>query len=338
MSDKPVKAISLLSGGLDSILATRIVMDQGVDVLALQFISPFFGASKRGHEKELEDFYRDIYKMKVRVIDVSHEYLHVLGNPKYGYGKNFNPCIDCKIFLFKRALEIMKEEGAEFLITGEVIGQRPMSQRRDAMNIISKQMGARERLLRPLCAKSMPPTLPEEKGWVDREKLFGFSGRSRKPQMALAQELGIADYPSPAGGCALTDPIQAKRIERYFEDTKEDERNDLDVRLLLKGRPFCFPGGSYLTMGRNEGENKVVYAMRQEGDEVVKAIGPAGPTGLFRPAPGMDERALAAAVIVRYCPKAIPDQEVGFGPDDETVTTTICANRPADELLESWRR
>lgn len=338
MTDKKIKAISLLSGGLDSILATRVVADQGVDVLALQFISPFFGASKRGKEEELEAFYRDIYKINVRVIDVSHEYLHVLGNPSYGYGKNFNPCIDCKIFLFKRALEIMKEEGAEFLITGEVIGQRPMSQRRDAMNLIAKQMGAKERLLRPLSAKIMPETLPELEGWVDREKLFDFSGRSRKPQMALAVELGIADYPSPAGGCALTDPCQAKRIQHYFEETPEEERNDSDVRLLLKGRPFRFPGGSYLTLGRNEGENKVINAMQQEGDEVVKVLGPPGPLGLFRPTEGVDERPLAAAVMVRYCSKAKPDQEVGFGITDEGPATVVTANRPDDKLLESWRR
>jgi hypothetical protein len=338
MSDKPVKAISLLSGGLDSLLATRVVSDQGVDVTALQFISPFFGASTRGKEAELEEFYRDVYKINARVIDVSHEYLHVLGNPKYGYGKNFNPCIDCKIFLFTRALEIMKEEGAEFLITGEVIGQRPMSQRRDAMNIIAKNMGAKERLLRPLSAKIMPETLPEQEGWVDREKLFDFSGRSRKPQMALAIELGMDGYPSPAGGCALTDPILAKRVQRYFEETPEDKRNDSDIRFILKGRTFRFPGGSYLTMGRNEGENKAVYAMKAEGDEVVKVIGPPGPLGLFRSAEGVDERELAASVLVRYCPKAEPDQEVGFGADEDTFTCKVKANRPDDELLESWRR
>ncbi|PLX44376.1 MAG: thiamine biosynthesis protein [Deltaproteobacteria bacterium] len=332
-----VKAISLLSGGLDSLLAARVVQDQGVEVLALHFISPFFGSALRGKEREAEELYLENFGIKARVVDVSEEYLGVVGEPRYGYGKNFNPCIDCKIFLFKKALEVMRQEGAKFLITGEVLGQRPMSQRRDTLNIIARDMGEGDILLRPLCAKLLKPTRAEEEGWVDREKLYGFSGRSRKPQMALAEELGIAGYPSPAGGCSLTDPIQAKRMSKYFEATPAERRSPGDIRLLLAGRPFRFPGGSILTLGRNEGENKFLMSLKGEGDEFVRVLGAPGPLGVFRAADGADERELAASALLRYCPKAADVAQVAFAdtPDKEGVVVEV--SRPSEEELEGWR-
>lgn len=337
-AEKPVRAIALLSGGLDSILAARIVADQGVDVLALHFISPFFGADKRGREAEVEAFYRENYGIRVRVADVSEEFMRLLAAPRHGFGRNFNPCVDCKIFLFRKALETMEAEGAKFLVTGEVLGQRPMSQRRDTMNLIAKELKARDILLRPLCAKLMEPTLPEREGWVDREKLFDFSGRNRKPQMALAESLGIHEYPTPAGGCALTDPCLAARVRRYYDETPEESRSEADVRLLLAGRPFAFPGGSRLTLGRNQGENKAVLRLLREGDEVVRILGAPGPLGLFRPGPGPDERPLAASVMLRYCPKAAPGASAGFGPSPEETAKTVAAVPADPETLESWRR
>ncbi len=337
MTDR-IKAISLLSGGLDSILAAKVVADQGVDVLALHFISPFFGADNRGKEEELEAYYRDTYGIEARVLDVSDEYMEILGNPQHGYGKNFNPCIDCKIFLFRRALEIMEKEGAKFLITGEVVGQRPMSQRRDAMNLIAKRLGAKEILLRPLCAKRLEATKPELEGWVDREKLYDFTGRSRKPQMALAEELGVGDYPSPAGGCRLTDPCLAKRVRLYFDEIAPENRSSEDIRLLLAGRPFIFPGGSILTMGRSHEENLSIMKMQKEGDELAHVIDVPGPVGLFRAGSGEDERGLAASVLMRYCPKAGPDAKVGFGPSEEVQTTLLSASRAGPDELEKWKR
>jgi hypothetical protein len=333
-----VKAVSLLSGGLDSILATRVVADQGVDVLGVHFISAFFGADRRGREAEAEADFLAKFGIRARVVDVSEEFLTVVGSPRHGYGRNFNPCVDCKIFLFKKALEIMRAEGARFLVTGEVLGQRPMSQRRDTLNLIAKEMGERDILLRPLSAKLLPPTLPETEGWVDREKLLDFSGRNRKPQMALAEALGISGYPTPAGGCSLTDPILAARVRRYFDAVPESVRSADDVRLLLLGRPFGFPGGGFLTLGRNEGENRAVVRLRKPGDEVVKVIGAPGPTGIYRPAPGADERALAASVLLRYCPKAGDGAEVGFGDDVEEPALRVQASRAGEEALEAWRR
>jgi hypothetical protein len=334
---EPIKAVSLLSGGLDSILATRIVQDQGVDVLALHFITPFFGDDKRGQEAEIEAAYREKYGIRLRIVDVSDAYLEVLANPRYGYGKNFNPCVDCKIFLIRKAVEIMHEESARFLITGEVLGQRPMSQRRDAMNAIAKQTGAREILLRPLSAKLLPPTAPERHGWVDRSRFFDFSGRNRKPQMELAAALGITEYPTPAGGCRLTDPTLGQRVRWYFETTPPDDRRAADLRLLLVGRPFRFPGGSLFTMGRSQGENEVVARLFQEGDEFAHVVDAPGPQGLFRARGAVDERALAASALLRYCPKAVAESLVGFGQDRETPDRLVRATRAKDEELAPWR-
>ncbi len=335
-SGEPVRAVSLLSGGLDSILATRVVQDQGVEVLAVHFITPFFGDSKRGREAEVEALYRERYGIQVRVVDVSDEYMEVLGNPRYGYGKNFNPCVDCKIFLVRKALAIMKEVGARFLITGEVLGQRPMSQRRDAMNAVARQSGAREIILRPLSAQLLPITAPERHGWVDRKKLFAFRGRSRKPQMELARRLGIADYPTPAGGCYLTDPVLAARVKRYFEEVPPEERSAEDVRLLLRGRPFRLPGGSWLTLGRNQAENRAIERLARPGDRLLKARGVPGPLGLVRLRdPG--DLALAASVLLRYCPKATDPGIVAVGPSTEALSEEIEARKGTDEGIRPWR-
>lgn len=334
---KNVKAIGLLSGGLDSILAIRVLVDQGVDVLAVHFISPFFSADKRGREAEIEKYYADVFGIQARVVDVSGEYMSMLARPRYGYGKNFNPCIDCKIFLFKKALEIMREEGAGFLVTGEVIGQRPMSQRRDTMSLIARDLGAREILLRPLSAKIMDPTIPELEGWVDREKLYGFAGRSRKPQMRLAARMGIADYPTPAGGCRLTDPIQAARVKKYFDGTPFERISSEDVRLLLIGRPFVLPGGSILTVGRTEEENLSIEKLRMPGDQFLLVIDIPGPVGLLRSPPEADDSELAAAIVHFYCPKAGQTAKVGVGPEPESVLRVIETQRPEPAYVDKWR-
>ncbi len=336
-AEGPIKAVSLLSGGLDSILATRVVQDQGVEVLALHFITPFFGDDKRGREAQIEASYREKYGIRMRIVDVSQEYLGVLASPRYGYGKNFNPCVDCKIFLIRKAVEVMHQEGARFLVTGEVLGQRPMSQRRDAMNAIARQTGAREILLRPLSAKLLPITAPERHGWVDRRRLFDFSGRDRNPQMELAARLGITEYPTPAGGCRLTDPTLGQRVRRYFEETPPEARRPDDLRLLLVGRPFRFPGGSLFTMGRSQGENEVVARLFVAGDEFAHTADVPGPLGLFRPRGEADERRLAAAALLRYCPKAPPGTPVGFGPDRESPARLVQAAPARDDELAPWR-
>jgi tRNA-uridine 2-sulfurtransferase len=291
------KAFSLFSGGLDSTLAARAVMDQGVEVTALHFITPFFGYDSKGREAIASENFKKKYGIDVRILDVSREYIEMVRKPVYGYGKNFNPCLDCKIFMMRKAREIMLTEGADFIISGEVLGQRPMSQRRDAMSIVERDSGLKGYLLRPLCAKLLKPTIPEQKGLVDREKLYGFSGRSRRPQMELAERFGMKDYATPAGGCVLTDPVLSKRVrELLLKDGEVDAR---DVQILSVGRLFNFPSGT-LRVGRNERDNDKLVSLSSEGDVIIRARDYPGPVSLFRGRPSEGDLELAARITVRY--------------------------------------
>jgi len=292
------KAFSLLSGGLDSLLATRLIMDQGIEVIGLHFITPFFGYGKKGQESSFTERWRDLYGVQTRIIDVGEEYLPVVRHPRYGYGKNFNPCIDCKIFLFSKAKALMDEERADFLVTGEVLGQRPMSQRKDTLWIVERDSGTEGVLLRPLCAKNLKPTRPELMGLVNRERLLDFRGRSRKPQMKLAEEMGLRHYPSPSGGCLLTDPVLGNRIRRHFSQSQNITVNNL--LLLQVGRHFQFSGGQHLIIGRREEENQKLIGLRQEGDVFLKVKGIPGPLGLIRGKADAPELLLAASIIARY--------------------------------------
>lgn len=343
-----IKALSLFSGGLDSILATRVVMEQGVEVTAIKFVTPFFGYDILS---DIEGYSRDIYQkygINVQVEDISEGYLEMLRNPDYGYGKNFNPCVDCKIYMLNRAKEMLGEYGASFLISGEVLGQRPMSQRRDTLNIISRDSGSRPILLRPLCAKLMPPTIPEEKGWVDRDRLYNFSGRGRSNQLALAKEFGITDFPAPAGGCILADPILSRRIENFYNDGFVVRFRDMtvtDILLLLVGRQFQLPGGGWLIVGRIEKENDKLEAIAEPGDILFDMEQRPGPIALLRKADSFYtdnatlERDLGygAAMVVRY------GKKIKDGPTAAEVTIKNSADiqrltvEPLDpELSQEW--
>ena len=308
---KNIKALSLFSGGLDSILATRIVMSQGIDVVAVQFVTPFFNydflRDIEGHKEKI----RQKFGINVEVVDISDGYLKLLRNPAHGFGKNFNPCIDCKIFMLSKAKEMMADLDAKFLITGEVLGQRPMSQRRDTLNVIERESGSRSILLRPLSAKLMSETEAEIKGWVDREKLLSFSGRGRSSQIALAKEYGITDFPAPAGGCILADPVLSRRISQlYAEDSilKSAEVTTTDVRMLLVGRQFVLPGGGWLILGRDEKDNDKLEALAEENDALLWMEERPGPAALLRRAgkwyadgEEMEKDVqLAASLVVRY--------------------------------------
>ncbi len=304
-------ALGLYSGGLDSLLACRVVAAQGITVRALKFITPFFDHDLRHREAQYRREVREKYGIDVHLVDLSRGYIELLRNPAHGYGKNFNPCIDCKIMMLTRARELMAEFGASFLITGEVLGQRPMSQRRDTMRIIERDSGCTGILLRPLCAKLMDPTRPELEGLVDRERLLAFSGRGRRQQMELAARFGISDYPSPAGGCVLTDVNLAARIERFYNGLFSFTGRELrvgDIRLLLTGRQFRLPGGHWLVLGRNKGENRRIEALREPDDWLLRMEERPGPTGLLRRAErtvagaedGEATLRRAAGLVVRY--------------------------------------
>ncbi|MFZ5774376.1 MAG: thiamine biosynthesis protein [Thermodesulfobacteriota bacterium] len=329
-------AIALFSGGLDSILACRVVAAQGITVKAVKFVSPFFGHELLAREQEYVAKIRKTYGIDLILRDVSGPYCAMLANPPHGYGKNFNPCIDCKILLLREAKRLMEDEGASFLITGEVVGQRPMSQRRDTLRLIEKDSGCQGILLRPLCAKLQNPTQAELDGLVDREQLLSFRGRGRQPQIELAASFGIYDFPSPAGGCVLTDPILAKRIADYYALGKDILVADL--LLLQVGRQMRLSHGGWLAMGRHEEENLRIEALRQEGDVMLHMPYRSGPMALLRYAGGEADIDAAAGLVVRFGKKPGPGEEAsavvlveGAGKSRELMAAPL-----ADDAFKEW--
>ncbi len=341
-------AIGLFSGGLDSILACRIIADQGIRVRAIKFVTPFFDHHLLESEQQYQQEIWDKYRIEVELVDLSKGYIELLRNPAHGFGKNFNPCIDCKILMITRARELMAQYGASFIITGEVLGQRPMSQRRDTLNVIERDAVCKDILLRPLSAQLMNPTLPEQQGLVDRDRLYSFSGRGRKPQISLARELGITDFPAPAGGCVLTDPNLATRIERFYAGLFAIGRDDFqvnDIRLLLVGRQFRLPGGHWLALGRNEQENDRLTELCDSDDWLLFMPERPGPTALLRRPSIMkddieQERkivALAAGLIVRYGRKI--DGKLLPGEVElhwKGIREMVHAEPLADEVFRDW--
>jgi len=240
----------------------------------------------------------DALGIPLKVFNVSEEYLNVVKHPKHGYGSNMNPCIDCRIFMLKKAKAYMEMVSASFIVTGEVLGQRPMSQRRDAMRLIEKEAGLEGFILRPLSAKFLPVTIPEKEAWVDREKLLSIQGRSRKPQIRLADHFGIRDYPCPAGGCLLTDPGFARRMKDLIQYDPNFSLND--VHLLKIGRHFRFSPILKLVVGRNEEENQKIQTFSREGDILLKIPHYPGPLSLLRGDVNERELERAAAIAAHY--------------------------------------
>ncbi len=268
------KAVALISGGLDSLLAAKLMLEQGIHVEGINF---YTGFCVEGHTHAIRK--KDKAKpkrnnalwsaeqlgIKLHIIDIIEEYKDVLINPKHGYGANMNPCLDCKIFMVSKAKQWMQENGFDFIITGEVMGQRPMSQRKDLLPVVVRESGADDRLLRPLCAQNLAATLPEREGWVDREKLLAFSGRNRKPQMALAEKFGFDDYASPAGGCCfLTDQNYSRKLVDLWQ-ARDKKDYELDDIMLLKVGRHIRPAPHYkLIVSREDGENKFLSGYRKQ--------------------------------------------------------------------------
>lgn len=272
------RALALLSGGLDSILAVKLTQEQGVEVEAVNFLTIFCTCTHKGCQHAATKAAREL-KIPLKIMSITEEYLEVIKNPKHGYGSNMNPCIDCRIFTFKKAKEYMEEVGASFLVTGEVLGERPMSQRRDAILLIEKEALLKGLILRPLSAKLFEPTIPEKEGIIDRQKLLDICGRSRKPQMALAKEFGINDYPCPAGGCLLTDPGFAKRVKDLLEHNALDMDN---VKLLKYGRHFRLSEEAKLVVGRDERENETIVSLTKPDDIIFELRDHEGPVSILR--------------------------------------------------------
>jgi len=293
------KAIGLLSGGLDSILAIKMILEQDIEVIGVCFTSPFFDNSKYAKSITAK------LGIELRVINFGTDYIEIVKNPKYGYGKNFNPCIDCHTYMLRQAKKLMEEIKADFVFTGEVLNERPMSQNRQALQNIERDAGLIGKLLRPLSTQLLEPTIPETTGIIDRWKLGSISGRSRKPQIELAKKYGITDFPQPAGGCLLTDETFSKRLKDAF-DHKEDSINDLE--LLKIGRHFRASDNesAKIVVGRNEQENKRLNELANDTDLILLPIEIAGPTVLVRNYKDKNiVLPIAAGLCARYCDKGI---------------------------------
>jgi len=290
-----MKALGLLSGGLDSSLAVKMVMDQGIEVVAVKFTSAFCQCDTGGcnHAAELAG------KLGIEFVTVAkgQEYLDIVREPKYGRGSGMNPCLDCRIFMLRKAKEIAEDIGASFIFTGEVLGQRPMSQRRVAMDLVEKEAGLEGKLVRPLSAQLLPPTEAEREGWLDREQLLAISGRGRKPQIKLAEEKGIVDYPCPAGGCLLTTKEFSAKLADHLAHS--DRLDAADVAVLKVGRHFRIDGLK-VVIGRDERENARLRDLAKERFIVIEPTSVPGPTCLCDAAAGEDVIVKAASIVARY--------------------------------------
>lgn len=292
------KALVMMSGGLDSILAARLMLDQPIEVSALHVFHSFCSHVSASDPRLPARVAAERLRIPLAVVDASEEFLAVVKDPKHGYGRNMNPCIDCRIFVLKVAAERMKEMAADFLVTGEVPGQRPMSQRRQAMRLIERESGLAGLILRPLCARLLEPTIPEKEGWVDRTRLLSIHGRSRKPQMGLAAKYGITEYPSPAGGCLLTDPGFSARLRDLMKRNPDFDVND--AQLLRYGRHFRLSPEAKAVVGRNAADCDHIEELAREGDLLLELADDTGPLTLTRGKPSPDQIRLAAAITARF--------------------------------------
>jgi hypothetical protein len=298
-----MKAIALISGGLDSILAAKVIQNQGIEIIPLHFKTPFShknkesscGSGSSGYPEALVKHLGAV----LRSMDLAEDFFEIIRSPRYGFGSNMNPCIDCKILMLKKAREFMAGADAKFIITGEVLGQRPMSQHKQALKIIARGAGLEGLILRPLSARLLPETIPEEQGWVERVKLLSFSGRTRRPQMELAKELNITEYPNPAGGCLLTDPGFSGRLKEFLLHGQLSKEN---VELLKIGRHFRLTPDTKLVVGRDEEEDNLLLAFARENDYLFFPSDElAGPTALGRGVFNAGLIKLSCAITCRYC-------------------------------------
>jgi tRNA U34 2-thiouridine synthase MnmA/TrmU len=293
-----IRALALLSGGLDSSLAIRIVQAQGVEVVALHFRNIFHCVQRQPGEPSFAERSARALGVELIVLDNTPMLMAAVRNPKYGYGKRLNPCLDCREYMFGVAKAMLPERGARFLVSGEVLGQRPMSQRADAMKRLDRAAGVEGLLLRPLSAKAMAETVAEQQGWVRREELLAIRGRSRRVQYDLAKRLGVTEFSAPAGGCLLTDPGFAARMEDLLELVPEFVEND--VELLKFGRHFRLGPGTRAAVGRNLEDNSGIERLARPGDLLVEVAAGGSPTTLVRGALADDAVGLAAALTARY--------------------------------------
>ena len=345
MATQP-RALALISGGLDSLLAARVVQEQGVHVEGINF---YTGFCVEGHTHAIRKRENDRPKrnnalwvaeqlgIRLHIADIVDEYKDVVLNPRHGYGANLNPCLDCKIFMVRKARDWIERSGFDFLVTGEVLGQRPMSQRRDTMPVVQAESGIDDRLLRPLCAKRLPPTLPERMGWVDRERLHDFTGRSRKPQMALAAHYGFSDYAQPAGGCCfLTNQSYSVKLNDLWRSRGQRDYELDDIMLLKVGRHIR-PAPHYkLIIAREEGETRFLSGYRRLYPSLA-TTSHGGPLALIDGDLSDADLELAGRIVARYSQGREARQvELEHRERDGTTRTLSVVPLPTDALPKVW--
>lgn len=322
-----MKTLALLSGGLDSILAARVILEQGIEVIGVCFVTPFFGPENaRNAAKTLG--------IKLIEHDFTEEYFAMMKSPRYGFGGNMNPCIDCHGLMLKTAHGLLEKHQASFLITGEVLGERPMSQTRGGLNAVLKLSADRDLVLRPLSAKLLELTKPEREGWVDREKLYDFSGRGRKRQEELAKSFGIKEYPQPAGGCLLTEEKYSQRLKELIE---HEGLNRPDAELLSIGRHFRLDNKTKLIVGRNKSENQRLLDLAGSDDTVIRpAENIKGPVGIIRGEISDDILQTAGKILARYCDRQ-EDQAVGINIYRREKKESLTVMKPHEEFVLKWQ-
>ncbi len=341
------KAVALISGGLDSMLAAKMMLEQGIHVEGITFFTGFCTDGLH----HISGVYRDNTPtrnhafwvaeqlgIKHHIINIVDEYKDIVLNPKHGYGANLNPCLDCKIFMVGKAHEWIREHGFDFIVTGEVIGQRPKSQRKDTMPVVARESGANDLLLRPLSALNLPPTLPEREGWVDRDKLLGLSGRSRKPQMALAEKYGITEYAQPAGGCCvLTDEHYTHKLQDFWTHRGKRDYEFDDILLLNMGRHLR-PADHYkLIVSREESETRYMEGYRKQFHHI-KTVSHPGPITLIDGDDlSRDDWLLAARITARFSKGRDADEvEVRMAPKGGEAELVKVRPLKPDEVRKEW--
>lgn len=318
----PKKVVALLSGGLDSQLAVKMMQKQGFEVSAVAIKTPFCDFDcGRGCGFEIRQRADDL-GVDLKTVYLGDEYLEMLKKPKYGRGAGFNPCIDCRAMMFEAAKERMAEIGAEFVISGEVLGQRPMSQHARALRTIEKETDLEGKIVRPLSAGLLPPTDPEKEGLIRRQDLGMIRGRTRANQLRMAKEYDIRDPPNAGGGCLLTDPSFGRKAADLFQHTKDPTIND--VELLKVGRHFRLDESTKIITGRNKDENSAIQSLALPEDLLLEVKDIMGPTSLIRG--DTSDPKLAAAITVRYSDAKGPSEVRVWGAREETLEAG-----PADE-------
>ncbi len=324
-----MKAVGLFSGGLDSALAIKLVQDQGIEVVALNFVSPFCtcvgsGCSISNLAKSLG--------VPITLMNKGNDYFKILRKPKHGYGKNMNPCIDCKIYILKEAKQFAKKIGAKFIFTGEVLGQRPMSQHYKTLLLIEKEAGLKGKIVRPLCAGLMPPTEAEKKGWIDREKLLKFEGRQRTPQLDLAKKFKIDGFMCGGSGCRLTDERYARKLKDLFAHKKRTTIKDF--KLLNIGRHFRFKDNKII-VGRNESENKTLLELKKKTDLKFEIKEGVGPTTLLLGEQNKKAVELAAQLTAKYAKAEGEEITIKYG--KEKFNKEIIVDKISEKKIEELR-